>query len=278
MSEHVKVTERAELMTVTLNRPDKLNAVNREMTEVLRDAIWSFGDRQDLRVLIITGVGRYFTAGLDISAAAMEDRLNAEGASRTRIDIRRKYRARYHTLFDELEIIEKPVILAAQGPCLGVGVELAVSCDFRFCTPEALFGLPEIRIGGIASSGGISRLTRLVGPAWSKWINLAGKSIDAQTALMIGLVHEVYPTAEFVDRVESFARDLINLPEEQLGLAKLAIDAVKAEDREKGRHIERLAFSALQGLPGTELRLPPRAEPRINHEVTVDPPPGSADF
>ncbi len=85
MSEHVKVTERTEVMTVTLNRPDKLNAVNREMTEVLRDAIWSFGDRQDLRVLIITGVGRYFTAGLDISQAAIEDRLNAEGASRTRI-------------------------------------------------------------------------------------------------------------------------------------------------------------------------------------------------
>ena len=277
MSEHVKVIERAELMTVTLNRPEKLNAVNREMTEVLRDAIWTFGDRQDLRVLIIAGVGRYFTAGLDISQAAMDDRLNAEGESRTRIDIRRKYRARYHTLFDELEVIEKPVILAAQGPCLGVGVELAVSCDFRFCTPEAFFGLPEIRIGGIASSGGISRLTRLVGPAWSKWINLAGKNIDAQTARMIGLVHEIYPADEFLDRVEEFALELIALPEEQLGLAKLTVDAVTAEDREKGRHFERLAFSALQGLPGMELRLPPRARPGNNHAEEAEPPSASAD-
>ncbi len=277
MSEHVKVIERAELMTVTLNRPEKLNAVNREMTEVLRDAIWTFGDRQDLRVLIIAGVGRYFTAGLDISQAAMDDRLNAEGESRTRIDIRRKYRARYHTLFDELEVIEKPVILAAQGPCLGVGVELAVSCDFRFCTPEAFFGLPEIRIGGIASSGGISRLTRLVGPAWSKWINLAGKNIDAQTARMIGLVHEIYPADEFLDRVEEFALELIALPEEQLGLAKLTVDAVTAEDREKGRHFERLAFSALQGLPGMELRLPPRARPGNNHAEEAEPPSSSAD-
>jgi len=277
VSEHVKVIERAELMTVTLNRPEKLNAVNREMTEVLRDAIWTFGDRQDLRVLIIAGVGRYFTAGLDISQAAMDDRLNAEGESRTRIDIRRKYRARYHTLFDELEVIEKPVILAAQGPCLGVGVELAVSCDFRFCTPEAFFGLPEIRIGGIASSGGISRLTRLVGPAWSKWINLAGKNIDAQTARMIGLVHEIYPADEFLDRVEEFALELIALPEEQLGLAKLTVDAVTAEDREKGRHFERLAFSALQGLPGMELRLPPRARPGNNHAEEAEPPSSSAD-
>ena len=271
MSDQVQVTEREGLMVVTLNRPKKLNAVNREMTEVLRDVVWSFGDRQDLRVLIITAVGRYFTAGLDISPAAIEDRLNAEGASNTRIDIRRKYRARYHTLFDEIEIIEKPVILAAQGPCLGVGVELAASCDFRFCTPEAHFGLPEIRVGGIATSGGISRLARLVGPAWAKWISLAGKNIDAEMARRIGLVHEVYPAEEFLDRVETFARELISLPEEQLGLTKLAVDAVKGEDREKGRHIERLAFSALQGLPGTELRLPPPEEPPINHEETADP-------
>ena len=109
--------------------------------------------------------------------------MRSKAIPRPRSGRRRKYRQRHHVLHDEMESIEKPIILAAQGPCLGLGLEMAASCDFRFCTPQAHFGLPEVgRLGVIAGSGGISRVTRLVGPHWSKWISMAGKNVDADTA------------------------------------------------------------------------------------------------
>jgi enoyl-CoA hydratase/carnithine racemase len=89
-----------------------------------------------------------------------------------------------------MESIEKPVIVAANGPCLGAGTEMAVSCDFRFCTPETHRGLPETRSeGAIPGSGGVSRLTRLVGTHWAKWMALAARNVSADDARMMGLVH-----------------------------------------------------------------------------------------
>jgi enoyl-CoA hydratase len=240
------VTERDGVLTVTLNRPEKLNAVNLALSRALDEATWRFGDDEDLRVMIITGTGRYFCAGLDISDAGQAERREFEGPQPTKTLQRRKYRQRHHELHDELEKIEKPVILAAQGPCLGLGLEMAVSCDFRFCTPDTHFGLPEGRVLGVLSgSGGTSRLTRLVGPHWSKWIGMAGKNVDAATALRIGLVHEIYPVDEFAERVHAFAVELTAISAESLGVAKIAIDLCTAEDRDKTRQIERLANSSL---------------------------------
>jgi enoyl-CoA hydratase len=242
----VLVTESDGIMTVTLNRPDKLNAINLPVSQALDAAVWSFGDNEDLRVMVITANGRYFTAGLDISEAAQAERLEFEGPQPTKRLARRKYRQRHHDLHDELEKIEKPIIHASQGPCLGLGLEMAVSCDFRFCTPNTHYGLPEVaKIGVIAGSGGTSRLTRLIGPHWSKWIGMAGRSVDAAMAVRIGLVHEVYETDQFMDRVMEFARSLAELEPDAVGLAKLTIDLCTAEDREKSRHIERIANTAL---------------------------------
>lgn len=244
--EPVLVTEDDGVLTVTLNRPEKLNAVNLAVSRALDDVTWRFGDREDLRVMIITGTGRYFCAGLDISDAGQDERRAFEGDTESMVAARRKYRQRHHVLHDEMENIEKPIILAAQGPCLGLGLEMAASCDFRFCTPNAHFGLPEVaRLGVIAGSGGISRVTRLVGPHWSKWISMAGRNVDAETAVRIGLVHEIYPEDQFMDRVQAFARDLAAMPADALGVAKLTIDICTAEDREKTRHIERLGVASL---------------------------------
>jgi enoyl-CoA hydratase/carnithine racemase len=247
-TEPVRVVEDDGVLIVTLNRPEKLNAVNLPMSQALDAATWRFGDREDLRVMIITGSGRYFCAGLDISDAGQAARHEFEGEQETAIGARRKYRQRHHVLHDEFESIEKPIILAAQGPCLGLGLEMAASCDFRFCTPNTHFGLPEVgRLGVIAGSGGISRVTRLIGPHWSKWISMAGRNVDAETALRIGLVHEIYPEDEFMDRVSAFAHELVEMPADAMGVAKLTIDICTAEDREKTRHIERLGVASLGG-------------------------------
>lgn len=242
-SDQAEIAEENGIITVTFTRPEKLNAISVEMRNVLWTATHALAERDDLRVLVITGRGRYFTAGVDIGRTGVGAVTEAD-PDRSGIAYRRTYRE-LHLLADEWESIEKPVILAAQGPCLGLGTELSCSCDFRFCTPRAHWGLPEIRLGVIAGSGGTSRLTRLVGPHWAKWIAMAGKNVDADTARMIGLVHEIYPEEQFMEKVYEFARSLVALPMEAVGLAKLSIDLVTAQNREYARHVERLANTTL---------------------------------
>ncbi|MCW2621264.1 MAG: Enoyl-CoA hydratase/isomerase, partial [Frankiales bacterium] len=194
----------------------------------------------------IAAEGRYFTAGIDIGdRSTAEGRgVSPEGAfSSTRL--RRDYR-KLHLLFDELEAIEKPVVLAAHAPCLGVGVELSASCDFRLASETAVFGLPEVpNLAVIPGSGGVSRVTRLVGPSWAKWIAMAGENVTAQQALSIGLVQAVYPVEEFAARVQAFVRRLAGLPPEAMGLAKLAVDTAASVDRGTARDFDRVANTIL---------------------------------
>jgi enoyl-CoA hydratase len=226
------------VITVTFTRDDKRNALNPEMFAMLEQAVTDLGEDAAQRVLVITAEGRYFTSGLDIASMGPV----AEGSAG-----RRQYRRQaHHDLFDELEQIEKPIVLAAQGPCLGVGLEFGASCDFRLASDVATFALPEVaNLAVLPGSGVISRLTRLVGPHWARWLAMAGQAIDAEQALSIGLVHAVYPAASFADEVQAFARHLASLPAEALGLAKLAIDTAASVDRRTAREFDRLAQSAL---------------------------------
>jgi enoyl-CoA hydratase/carnithine racemase len=233
--------DRRGILTFTFTRPDKLNAVSIAMIEGLRDAVHDFADDDALRVLVITGEGKFFTAGADITALPVGD----TGPETLGSEFRRNYR-RLHELFDELEAIEKPVILAAQGSCLGIGVELASSCDFRLTTTTAKFGLPEVRsIAALPGSGGISRLTRLIGPHWVKWMAMASQNIDAQQAMAAGFIHAIYPPEEFASRVEELALDLIGQYAEAIGVAKLVIDAAANSDRTAARDLDRIANTHL---------------------------------
>jgi enoyl-CoA hydratase/carnithine racemase len=239
---HALISERDQVITVTFNRPEKLNPVSPEVTSVLWTAVDELGRRPDLRALVITGTGRYFTAGLDM-VVGHGDRLPGPDALGS--DWRRGYRS-HALLYDEMEAIEKPVIVAANGPTLGAGLEMAVSCDFRFCTPETVWGLPETRsTGSIPGSGGVSRLTRLVGTPWTKWMAWAGRTITAEQALSMGLVHEIYPADELMDRVYEFVDSLLALDPEVSSLAKLTIDLCNPQDREKARNVERMANTEL---------------------------------
>jgi enoyl-CoA hydratase/carnithine racemase len=230
------LTGRDGVLTVTFDRQDKLNAINPPMTALLWEAVRALQSQEDLRVLVIRAVGPYFTAGIDIT--------HIDISERTPSQYRRDY-VEHTRLYDELEAIDKPVVLAAQGPCFGAGVEMAVSCDFRFAADAATFQLPEINLAVIPGSGGISRLTRLVGPQWAKWLAMAAQPIDAARALTIGLVHEVWPVDELHDRVEAFANQLAGLPREAVGVAKLAVDLCANTDPASARHVEQLANAVL---------------------------------
>jgi len=229
------------VITLTFTRDHKLNAVTGDMLDVIRHAVEDLRDRDEHRVLVITAEGRYFTAGADITALPV----GQTGPDVPGSTFRRNYR-RLHELFDEIEAVEKPVITVAQGPCLGIGMELSSSCDFRFAADGARFGLPEVRnIAAMPGSGGISRLTRLIGPHWVRWLAMAGQEIDAARALNVGYLHAVYPADELQSRVGEFVRDLLSQPAEALGLAKVVIDAAATSDRTAARDFDRVANTAL---------------------------------
>jgi enoyl-CoA hydratase len=246
---HARRDDHQGVATLTFTGDEKLNAVSPEMIDLLRAAVDDLGDLDHLRVLVITAEGRHFTAGMDIGAIDLSSARGSDGNA-DGISIRRYYR-RLHLLFDEIEAIEKPVVLAAQGPCRGFGVELAASCDFRLCSDAATFSLPEIaNLAVMPGSGGISRLTRLVGPHWARWMVMAGRVIDAPKAEAIGFVHEVLPVEGFAPAVAKFASSLAALPPQAIGLAKITIDAAASVDRGTARNFDRVANTTL--LTGSE--------------------------
>jgi enoyl-CoA hydratase len=233
-----RIDEQGAILTVTIDRPAKLNAIDPATTRLLWDAVEQVRDRDDLRVLVIQAVGRYFSAGIDLT----EGGRGVDAASGT--DYRRTYR-KHHLLYDEIEALEKPVVIAVQGRCLGAGLEMAVSCDFRLAVAAASFALPEIKLGVIAGSGGTSRLVRLVGPHWARWIAWAGKEVSAERALQIGLVHDVYPDEGFHDQVHEFAVELAALPTQASAVAKITIELSCDVGPSEARQIERLANTNL---------------------------------
>lgn len=226
------------VIALTLNRPDKLNAITPGMLEGLAEALADLRDKSEQRVLMIRANGRYFSAGMDISGGMAP----TEGSG---VEFRRWYRCSLHNLFDEIEAVEKPVVVAIHGACLGGALEMACSCDFRLAAESAKFGLPEIRLGVIPGSGGTSRLTRLVGPANAKWLVMAGQDVSAERALQIGLVQEVCKDELFEKRSREFCLELAGLPLDATATAKIAIDTVADLDRTGARQVERIANTVL---------------------------------
>lgn len=244
---HVSVTEADQVIAVTITRPDKRNAISPDVTAALWDAVTALGDRDDLRVMVITGTGDWFTAGIDLAAPFGTRRGNRE----TRHQhpgwaLRRNYRS-HHLIYDEMEAVEKPIVVAANGHCFGAGIEMAASADFRFCTPATTFRLPEVELGVVPGSGGVSRLTRLLGPAHTKWLAMASMPVTADEALRMGLVNQVFPADTFADDVAAFCRHLVGLPAEAMGVAKLLTDLAVDTDRTTQRHVDRLANTPLLG-------------------------------
>lgn len=246
-SPHVVVSEADQVITVAITRADKRNAISPDVTAALWDAVLALGDRDDLRVMVITAAGDWFTSGIDIAAPFGTRRGNKETRHRQPgWSTRRNYRS-HHLLYDEMEAVEKPIVLAANGHCFGAGIEMAASADFRFCTPATTFRLPEVELGVVPGSGGVSRLTRLVGPAHVKWLAMASMTVTAADALRMGLVNQVFPAESFVADVGAFCRHLVSLPAEAMGVAKLLADLAVDTDRTTQRHVDRLANTPLLG-------------------------------
>ena len=232
------------ILIATLNRPDKLNALNMEVMDLLTEAVLRFRDTPELKVMLIRAEGRYFSAGADMKSG--QRKLSPTGQTAT--GIRENHRLNLNgmqQLWDEMEHIEKPIVAAIHATCVGGGLELALSCDFRLAAKSAAFAFPEGLFGVLPASSGVSRLTRLCGPHWARWLIMGNQKADADKAMVMGLVHDVLPDDGFEEAALDFCRHLTRNNSEQMGAAKIAIDMAAEVGRDTARHVERLANSAL---------------------------------
>jgi enoyl-CoA hydratase len=234
--------EKGSIFIVTLNRPAKLNAMSRLMLEQIGEAVAKFRDHDDLQVMLIRATGRYFCAGADLTDQMMPD--FDDSTSRIRKFYRAEMSGQQRT-WDEIEAVEKPVVVAHHAPCVGGGLEMSLSCDFRLAAKSAHYSFPEAKLGCIPASGGLSRFTRLVGAHWARWLILADMAVTAEQALAMGLVHAVYADDEFETRVMEFCRRLAGQPQEMMAMTKLAIELAADVQAAQGRNVERLANSIL---------------------------------
>lgn len=241
-NEDYRVAERESILEFTFTRGAKLNALTLPMVEGLWTAVQTLADRDDLRVLLIRAEGRYFSAGIDLNSPLSPPEKPTMTAFRRWY---RQGRGSMHPLFDEIEAVEKPIVVAHHAPCLGGAFEMSLSCDFRLAAQSASYALPETALGGIPGSGGTSRLVRLVGPHWARWFIMANLPMPAERALTIGLVHDVYPDETFDEQVWAFCQNLAKQPPETVAASKLAIELAKDLDRQQARHVERLTVSGL---------------------------------
>lgn len=239
MTNVVTVSADGAILEVVLNRPEKYNAISDEMLARLREAADRFDSTRALRVMLIRANGKYFSSGVEVNPEISPD------VGDSTLDGRQWYRNKWHSFFDELEAVEKPVVAAHQGPCLGGGLEMSLSCDFRLAAASARYGLPELEIGALPGSGGISRLTRIAGPHWARWLVMAGEQVTSQQAYAMGIVHQVYADDVFEASTRAFCTRLATRPYELLGLAKLSIELATDLDRAQARNVERICNSIL---------------------------------
>jgi enoyl-CoA hydratase/carnithine racemase len=218
---------------VTLSRDEKLNALSGELERDLGAAL----DSDDVRssaCVVLTGAGRAFSAGADIT----------EFRERTPEAVIAYYRET-GGVYERVAALPQPTLSAIHGYCLGGGLELALTTDFRIADETAVFGFPEVSLGIIPSSGGTHRLVRLVGPGRAKELFLLGGRLDAAAALTAGLVNEVVGTGAALERSLELAQQLAELPALAASLTKRAIDVMPEASREAGILIERLAYGML---------------------------------
>lgn len=218
--------------TVTINRPDKLNALNAQTKSELRALFAEIKTDTAVDVVILTGAGeKAFVAGTDIKELTT---LNAETG--------REFSAKGQEVFDLIENLGKPVIAAVNGYALGGGCELALACHIRIASQNAKFGQPEVNLGIIPGYGGTQRLARLIGRGRAMELILTGIQIDAQEAFRIGLVNKVVPQSELLAAATNMAQQIAAKGQVAIRIALKAVNMTQETTLSDGQQLEASLF------------------------------------
>lgn len=226
------VSTKDRICTVTINRPDKLNALNAECKNQLATVFASIKTNPDVDVVILTGAGeKAFVAGTDIGELTKLDAATGK-----------EFATGGQAAFDLIQHLGKPVIAAINGYALGGGCELALACHIRIASESAKFGQPEVNLGIIPGYGGTQRLTRLIGAGRSAEMILTGNPIDAQEALRIGLVNKVVPYSDLLPTCEAIATSIIGKGALAVRMALKAINISMEVPLSEGLSVEAALF------------------------------------
>jgi len=224
---YLKVEREEEIVQITINRQDKLNAMN---LDVMNEFISLLDDleKDSSKVIIITGDGpKAFSAGADIEYMSNIGPPEAE-----------KYALRGHEVLNKIEKLEKPVIAAVNGYALGGGCELALACDIRFASPNAQLGQPEVTLGICPGWGGTQRLLRIVGPSRAKDLIFSGRKITAEEAFSMGLINKIIPSENLLSETRAYAKTISKNSNFAIGVSKMLVNRGTDANLDTGLKLE----------------------------------------
>ncbi|MCJ7554704.1 MAG: enoyl-CoA hydratase-related protein [Ignavibacteriaceae bacterium] len=225
------------IAVVTVNRPDKLNALNKDTVLELRSVFKELRSNDNIFVIILTGSGeKAFVAGADIKELNQLDVLSAK-----------KFSERGQEVFNYIENMNKPVIAVVNGFALGGGCELALACHIRLASENAKFGQPEVNLGIIPGYGGTQRLARLINSGRAMEYILTGDMIDANEAFRLGLVNHVYPQSELLTKAMEMAQKIVSKGQQAIRFAIKAVNVVDQVSAKEGQNYEASLFALCCG-------------------------------
>jgi len=243
--ETIKTKKEQTTTWITLDRPNKLNAINATMLQELSEALDTTEKDTNVRCIIITGEGeKAFSAGADITEL---HKLTHETAA--------EFSRKGQQIFSQVETLSKPVVAAINGYALGGGLELALACDFRLASDHAELGFPEMKLGIIPGWGGTQRLAKIVGVAEAKRLIMLGDRVKAEKALKMGLVDKVVSMGKLEAEAEALAQRLCECPPTALKYAKHAINSGTQASFESGLKKETEFFALLFSTKETKERI-----------------------
>lgn len=224
---YLKVEREEEIVQITINRQDKLNAMNLDVMNEFISLLDNL-EKDSSKVIIITGDGpKSFSAGADIEYMSSIGPTEAE-----------KYALRGHEVLNRIENLEKPVIAAVNGYALGGGCELALACDIRFASPNAQLGQPEVTLGICPGWGGTQRLLRIVGPSRAKDLIFSGRKITAEEAFSMGLVNKIIPSESLLSETRAYAKTISKNSNFAIGISKMLVNRGTDTNLDTGLKLE----------------------------------------
>jgi enoyl-CoA hydratase/carnithine racemase len=258
MTDGFDLTRDGEVARLTLTRPEKMNAITYGMWSAIPDVVAGVEDDPALKVLVISGAGKHFSAGADISEFG-ELRTTADGAA--------SYDKAVEGAVAALTAMRKPSVAMIQGNCIGGGCQVSVACDFRFAAEGSRFGITPAKLGIVYHFDSTRQLVSLVGPAHAKYFLLSGELITAGRAREIGLLNDVLPAADLEASTREFVSTLCSRSQASIRGMNRIIEKIVAGQETSDAEVEEIRSQALHGVDYAEgvAAFLERRPPRFTH-------------